>query len=48
LVSASCPSTQPSYSLTNPCTGPAFCSYTTAPHYCLCLVQSGQGVWVCL
>jgi hypothetical protein len=46
--SAACPATQPAYNLNETCTGPAICSYTSAPSHCACTSQGAGGHWVCL
>jgi hypothetical protein len=46
--SAPCPATQPAYDLSTSCTGPAICSYTSAPNHCACTSQGPGGHWVCL
>jgi hypothetical protein len=43
---ASCPATQPAYSPTQTCTGPAMCTYPSAPNHCVCFATGAP--WVCL
>jgi hypothetical protein len=45
--SAACPSTQPAYDLSQNCTGPAVCTYSTPPYHCGCATNGCNGNWVC-
>ena len=42
-----CPATQPAYSLTETCSGPAVCSYSTPPYHCACVANGPGGHWTC-
>jgi len=46
LPVGSMPATQPAYSLSATCTGPAICTYTTSPNHCACPPFAGS-YWVC-
>jgi hypothetical protein len=44
VQSAPCAVTQPSYSLSNTCSGASLCTYSDSPNYCACRADAP---WVC-